>query len=279
MRKHSGEKKRGSLATKIILVVCAAVIVSNVFSIMFVLRGARSQILASVKTTMMDLAESSDMLVENAMNASDQVQLTYEAYVSLLKDVKIKNVDSSYVYLVNEDGTMLYHPTEEKVGQPVENVVVTGLVKQLQNGEHPGNAVVDYDFHGTAKYAAYCIMSNNDIVVVSADESDVLSGLHQVSATAFGVLVGIVLVMCVIAYIVGKRMAKPLVKLGNVVEQMAEGNLNASFDGVKDSNDEIGLIKVRMQHMATMLSDIVEKIREASDHMTASSWELNETSE
>ena len=279
MRKHSGEKKRGTLATKIILVVCAAVIVSNVFSIMFVLRGARSQILASVKTTMMDMAESSDMLVENAMNTLNQDQLTYDAYAFLLKDVKIKNMDSSYVYLVNEDGTMLYHPTEEKVGQPVENVVVTGLVKQLQNGEHPGNAVVDYDFHGTAKYAAYCIMSNNDIVVVSADKSDVLSGLHQVSATAFGVLVGSVLVMCVIAYIVGKRMAKPLVKLGNVVEQMAEGNLNASFDGVKDSNDEIGLIKVRMQHMATMLSDIVEKIREASDHMTASSWELNETSE
>ena len=279
MRKHSGEKKRGSLATKIIMVVCAAVIVSNVFSIMFVLRGAQSQIRSSVKTTMMDMAESSDMLVENAMSTLNQDQLTYDAYAFLLKDVKIKNVDSSYVYLVNEDGTMLYHPTEEKVGQPVENVVVTGLVKQLQNGGHPGNAVVDYDFHGTAKYAAYCIMSNNDIVVVSADESDVLSGLHQVSATAFGVLVGIVLVMCVIAYIVGKRMAKPLVKLGNVVEQMAEGNLNASFDGVKDSNDEIGLIKVRMQHMATMLSDIVEKIREASDHMTASSWELNETSE
>ena len=279
MRKHSGEKKRGSLATKIIMVVCAAVIVSNVFSIMFVLRGAQSQIRSSVKTTMMDMAESSDMLVENAMNTLNQDQLTYDAYAFLLKDVKIKNVDSSYVYLVNEDGTMLYHPTEEKVGQPVENVVVTGLVKQLQNGEHPGNAVVDYDFHGTAKYAAYCIMSNNDIVVVSADESDVLSGLHQVSATAFGVLVGSVLVMCVIAYIVGKRMAKPLVKLGNVVEQMAEGNLNASLDGGKDSNDEIGLIKVRMQHMATMLSDIVEKIREASDHMTASSWELNETSE
>ncbi len=279
MKRHSREKKRGSLATKIIMVVCAAVIVSNVFSIMFVLRGAQSQIRSSVKTTMMDMAESSDMLVENAMNSLNQDQLTYDAYASLLKDVKIENVDSSYVYLVNEDGTMLYHPTEEKVGQPVENVVVTGLVKQLQNGEHPGNAVVDYDFHGTTKYAAYCIMSNNDIVVVSADESDVLSGLHQVSATAFGVLVGIVLVMCVIAYIVGKRMAKPLVKLGNVVEQMAEGNLNASFDGVKDSNDEIGLIKVRMQHMATMLSDIVEKIREASDHMTASSSELNETSE
>jgi len=271
MKKHSGEKKRGSLATKIIMVVCAAVIVSNLFSIMFVLSGARSQIRSSVKTTMTDLAESSDMLVENAMTALNVDQLPYETYVSILQDVKIENVDSSYVYLVNEDGTMLYHPTKEKVGQPVENVVVSGLVKQLQNGEHPENAVVEYEFNGTTKYAAYYIMSNNDIIVVSADESDVLSGL--------GVLVGIVLVMCVIANIVGKRMAKPLVKLGNVVEQMAEGNLNASFDGIKDSNDEIGLIKVRMQHMATVLDDIVEKIREASDHMTSSSTELNATSE
>lgn len=279
MKKHSGEKKRGSLATKIIMVVCVAVLVSNLFSIMFVLSGARGQIRSSVKTTMMDLAESSDMLVENAMNALNVDQLTYETYVSVLKDVKIDNVESSYVYLVNEDGTMLYHPTEEKVGQPVENVVVTGLVKQLQNGEHPDNAVVEYEFNGTTKYAAYYIMSNNDIVVVSADESDILSGLNQVSRIALEVLVGIVLVMCVLAYLVGKRMAKPLVKLSNVVELMAEGNLNASFEGIKDSNDEIGLIKVRMQHMAAMLNDIVGKIRQASDHMTTSSTELNETSE
>ena len=51
------------------------------------------------------------------------------------------------------------------------------------------------------------------------------------------------------------------------------------FDGIKDSNDEIGLIKTRMQHMTAMLSDIVEKIRVASDHMTTSSTELDETSE
>ena len=33
MKNHSKEKKRGSLATKIILVVCATVIISNRFSI------------------------------------------------------------------------------------------------------------------------------------------------------------------------------------------------------------------------------------------------------
>ena len=279
MKNHSKEKKRGSLATKIILVVCATVIISNRFSIMFVLSGARSQIRSAVQTTMMDLAESSDKLVENAMNALELDELPYETYASILENVKIENVDSSYVYLVNEQGTMLYHPTEEKVGQPVENEVVRGLVEQLHNGEHPENAVVEYKFNGTVKYAAYYIMSNNDIVVVSADEDDALSGINRITQLATSVLVGIVIIMCIVAYVIGKWIAKPLVKLSSAVEEIAEGNLSVSFDGIKDSNDEIGLIKTRMQHMTAMLSDIVEKIRAASDHMTTSSTELDETSE
>lgn len=279
MKNHSKEKKRGSLATKIILVVCATVIISNRFSIMFVLSGARSQIRSAVQTTMMDLAESSDKLVENAMNALELDELPYETYASILENVKIENVDSSYVYLVNEQGTMLYHPTEEKVGQPVENEVVRGLVEQLHNGEHPENAVVEYKFNGTVKYAAYYIMSNNDIVVVSADEDDALSGINRITQIATSVLVGIVIIMCIVAYVIGKWIAKPLVKLSSAVEEIAEGNLSVSFDGIKDSNDEIGLIKTRMQHMTAMLSDIVEKIRTASDHMTTSSTELDETSE
>lgn len=279
MKNHSKEKKRGSLATKIILVVCATVIISNRFSIMFVLSGARSQISSAVQTTMMDLAESSDKLVENAMNALELDELPYETYASILENVKIENVDSSYVYLVNEQGTMLYHPTEEKVGQPVENEVVRGLVEQLHNGEHPENAVVEYKFNGTVKYAAYYIMSNNDIVVVSADEDDALSGINRITQLATSVLVGIVIIMCIVAYVIGKWIAKPLVKLSSAVEEIAEGNLSVSFDGIKDSNDEIGLIKTRMQHMTAMLSDIVEKIRTASDHMTTSSTELDETSE
>lgn len=279
MKNHSKEKKRGSLATKIILIVCATVIISNRFSIMFVLSGARSQIRSAVQTTMMDLAESSDKLVENAMNALELDELPYETYASILENVKIENVDSSYVYLVNEQGTMLYHPTEEKVGQPVENEVVRGLVEQLHNGEHPENAVVEYKFNGTVKYAAYYIMSNNDIVVVSADEDDALSGINRITQLATSVLVGIVIIMCIVAYVIGKWIAKPLVKLSSAVEEIAEGNLSVSFDGIKDSNDEIGLIKTRMQHMTAMLSDIVEKIRAASDHMTTSSTELDETSE
>lgn len=130
----------------------------------------------------MDLAESSDMLVENAMNASDQDQLTYDAYLSLLKDVKIDNVDSSYVYLVNEDGTMLYHPTEEKVGQPVENVVVTGLVKQLQNGEI-SRAVQDVA-EGSTNMATSILDINDNLGTMSSETQVIDSSVYEIKKQA-----------------------------------------------------------------------------------------------
>ena len=46
----------------------------------------------------------------------------------------MKGYDSSYAYLVAKDGVMLYHPTADKIGQPVENAVVKGVVADLQAG-------------------------------------------------------------------------------------------------------------------------------------------------
>lgn len=38
-----------------------------------------------------------------------------------LSGIIIEHVPSAYAYLVDTDGTMLYHPVTEKVGKPVEN--------------------------------------------------------------------------------------------------------------------------------------------------------------
>ena len=279
MKKHSEGKKRGSLSTKIILVVCAAVIVSNLISILFVLNGARTEVRSAVKTSMMDLAENCNLLVSNAIQGRTAAELTYDLYAKQLSGVAIDGVDSSYVYLVDSKGTMLYHPNEDKIGQPVENSVVKGLVEEIASGVHPGNAIVEYDFNGVTKYAAYYVMSNDNIIVVSADENDILSGITRITYIAVGVLAACVVIMCLITLVIGRRIAKPLVKLSAVIEEVAEGNMNASFDGIKDTNDEIGLIKERMQHMTETLGGIVSKIRVASDSMTKHSSELNMTSE
>ena len=64
----------------------------------------------------------------------------------------MEGVSSAYGYLVDSDGTMLYHPTADKIGKSVENEVVKGVVSQLQSGNIPQDAVVTYNFNGAPPF-------------------------------------------------------------------------------------------------------------------------------
>lgn len=271
-------KKRGTFAAKIIVMVILAVIVSNVICMVFILESSKKQITDSTKHTMVDVINTTSKIVENEISNADTEDLDYDEYAKSLSDVKLEGMDSSYVYVVKNDGTMLYHPTKEKVGQPVENAVIKGVVQQLQDGKKPGTTVVEYDFNGTTKYSAYTILNNENILVLTADESEALAGITTVTGVAIGISAIVVLIAIIISFIMGRRLMRPLVKVSTIIEDVANGNIEADFSGVKESNDEIGLIIGKMKELTQSLGSIVGKIRNSSDTMSSNSYELNDTS-
>lgn len=271
-------KKRGTFAAKIIVMVILAVIVSNVICMVFILESSKKQVTDSVKHTMVDVVNTTSKIVENEISNADTEDLDYDEYAKSLSDVKLEGMDSSYVYVVKNDGTMLYHPTKEKVGQPVENAVIKGVVQQLQDGKKPGTTVVEYDFNGTTKYSAYTILNNENILVLTADESEALAGITTVTGVAVGIIAIVVLIAIIISFIMGRRLMRPLVKVSTIIEDVANGNIEADFSVVKESNDEIGLIIEKMKELTQSLGSIVGKIRNSSDTMSSNSYELNDTS-
>ena len=275
---QSKTKKRGTFAAKIIVMVILAVIVSNVICMVFILESSKKQITDSTKHTMVDVINTTSKIVENEISNADTEDLDYDEYAKSLSDVKLEGMDSSYVYVVKNDGTMLYHPTKEKVGQPVENAVIKGVVQQLQDGKKPGTTVVEYDFNGTTKYSAYTILNNENILVLTADESEALAGITTVTGVAVGIIAIVVLIAIIISFIMGRRLMRPLVKVSTIIEDVANGNIEADFSMVKESNDEIGLIIEKMKELTQSLGSIVGKIRNSSDTMSSNSYELNDTS-
>lgn len=275
---QSKTKKRGTFAAKIIVMVILAVIVSNVICMVFILESSKKQITDSTKHTMVDVINTTSKIVENEISNADTEDLDYDEYAKSLSDVKLEGMDSSYVYVVKNDGTMLYHPTKEKVGQPVENAVIKGVVQQLQDGKKPGATVVEYDFNGTTKYSAYTILNNENILVLTADESEALAGITTVTGVAVGIIAIVVLIAIIISFIMGRRLMRPLVKVSTIIEDVANGNIEADFSVVKESNDEIGLIIEKMKELTQSLGSIVGKIRNSSDTMSSNSYELNDTS-
>lgn len=275
---QSKTKKRGTFAAKIIVMVILAVIVSNVICMVFILESSKKQITDSVKHTMVDVVSTTSKIMENEISNSGADDLDYDGYAEDLSGVKLEGMDSSYIYVVQNDGTMLYHPTKEKVGQPVENAVIKGVVQQLQDGKKPGTTVVEYDFNGTTKYSAYTILNNENILVLTADESEALAGITTVTGVAVGIIAIVVLIAIIISFIMGRRLMRPLVKVSTIIEDVANGNIEADFSVVKESNDEIGLIIEKMKELTQSLGSIVGKIRNSSDTMSSNSYELNDTS-
>lgn len=276
--KQGANKKRGTFATKIIAMVILAIVTSNVICMVFILESSKKQITDSTKHTMIDVINTTSKIVENEISNVDAEDLDYDEYAKSLSDVKLEGMDSSYVYVVKNDGTMLYHPTKEKVGQPVENAVIKGVVQQLQDGTKPDTAVVEYVFNGTTKYSAYTILNNENILVLTADESEALSGITTVTGAAVGISTVIVLLAVIICFLRVRRLMRPLVKVSTIIEEIANGDINADFGMVKETNDEIGLIIEKMKELTQSLGNIVGRIRNSSDTMSANSYELNDTS-
>lgn len=276
--KQGANKKRGTFATKIIAMVIFAIVISNVICMVFILESSKEQITDSVKHTMVDVVNTTSKIMENEISNSGADDLDYDGYANNLSDVKLEGMDSAYMYVVQNDGTMLYHPTKEKVGQPVENAVIKGVVNQLKDGKKTGTTVVEYDFNGTTKYSAYTILNNENILVLTADESEALSGITVVTGVAIGICTVVMLLAIIITFILGRRLMRPLVKVSTIIEEIANGDINADFDMVKESNDEIGLIIEKMKELTQSLGNIVGRIRNSSDTMSANSYELNDTS-
>ena len=116
----------------------------------------------------------------------------------------------------------MFHPNEDKVGNPVENEAVKGLVAQIQAGTHPDPGVIEYEYKGAYKYAAYYVDKDNlAILVITADEDDAMAKIDSVSRQAY-ILAAIILVLAVVgAVILSGMIAKPILNISESVGKLS----------------------------------------------------------
>ncbi len=90
-------------------------------------------------------------------------------YDTLLGNIEIDGVEGSYAYMVSSTGEMLWHTNPDKIGNPVENAAVKGIVADLEAGKTVEDGYVIYDYNGSKKLAGYSFTNTGNIVLVTAD--------------------------------------------------------------------------------------------------------------
>ena len=244
------------------------------------LSQTQKSIRSIVQSYMLTTAKDNGTIMDTVLDAKGAEVLNDADVLSgLLANVKVEDMESSYAYLVSADGTMLYHPTADKIGSPVENEVVTALVADLKGGKIADPACVEYNFKGVIKYAAYYINPQGSyILVVSADQSDAFSAVTQTRNYLIGMLLAILVVFSAIGLFLINHMVKPLHTLTGVVERVAALDLtpNGEEEVLARRKDEIGLIAKSIRDLNIELREIVRVIQDQGNKLSESNVQFTQ---
>ncbi len=186
-------------------------------------------------------------------------------YDKLIGQIEISGVAGSYAYMVSPDGTMLYHTNPDKIGQPVENAAVKGIVADLAAGKTVPNGSVAYEYKGAMKVAGYAFTEAGNIVIVTADKDEMMKDVSAMKTSM--IIAGIICMVLAIAVaaVITTWMLKGLEKLVPVIGKASDLDFTSDEESEKLEKraDEIGVIAKEVSKMRESLRDIVGSIDEA----------------
>lgn len=230
MANSTDTKKKGfRFNFKAMLLLFAFVpLIPSVVTISLVLvLNSRSLIKDTVHNYMYDVAKiAGEELEEEIKIEGLEKALSAESLTESFIDTKLEGLDGSYTYVVSADGTMLFHPTAEKIGSSVENSVVLGLVADIKAGRKITPSVVEYEYKGAIKYAGYYVNSGNDyILVVTADEKEAMADVNKITTIAIIVALAFIVFFLVVVLLVQRIVTAPLQAVTKNTELLSEGDL------------------------------------------------------
>ncbi|MBR1862024.1 MAG: methyl-accepting chemotaxis protein [Lachnospiraceae bacterium] len=187
-----------------------------------------------------------------------------------ISDISAIKLDTAYVYFVDKQGTMLHHPDEEKVGNPVENEAVKSLVAQIGEGKHPSPDVIVYKYKGATKYAGFYIGENeNYIAVLTADEKDVLSAISEIRNYIIIIMVVCVIIFAAVAVVLSRLIALPLIKLAGSLDKLSTGDVVSNCDA-RSSIKETSSIVASYHALRDALGDSIGSVKNAAANLDTS---------
>lgn len=271
MKKNTKVSIIHSIKTKIVLVVILAVLATTFLCTGMILPLVKNSLSEVTKNYMIDMVDlTGDNLDREIEVLGVEAVLTQEELENAAGEIDINGMNSSYAYVVAADSTMLYHPTADKIGQPVENAAVKQILGEMAKGIRMEPDVIVYEFNGAVKYASYYIGENMEyVIVITADEDEVLASTSEIiqksSLSSF-----VILIVCsVIGLLIAIRIVKPIVRITAMISQLADLNFveNKWQKQISRRKDETGIMGRAIDSLRTALTDVTQKITDHSSNL------------
>ena len=265
--KQKSVQKRKTLRTKVTLLMASTsvLLIIGILLISFVVN--KKNIVELCESYLYDTCISaSDTLYESFYGDSERndmsVRLEY-----ILNNVGIDTMDSSKAFLVDMDGTYLYHEDSDMIGTKMEeNQVIQSVLDRLNEGYITTADVRTCKVDGKEVYVAFMCTVNDWVVWVQADKSDVLHPVTVINNCCI-IVGGILLfIALVVGYWITAKLTKPITSLTAVINDISELNMTNN-QKIPQTNDEIGEMGIAVGRMKEHLTHIVKELNDISEKL------------
>ncbi len=274
--KPSGRIKLSSIKTKVLGVLLFSIIATTFLSICIIIPNVKKNIINTTTSYMYDITNSYGKVLDQNLRNS-VIHLRKNRLEKTLKDIGLQNISSSYFYVLGTDGTILYHPDNQLIGQATDAAPLTELVEQLAAGNMPEPDVLHYRYHGDNIYTSYYVAGKGKaILLLAVDEDEILKPVTDVATRAFVSCTLLTVLLSIIGYFMIARMTQPIITISQIVEKFAKMDLtkDARLEKISKRKDETGATGAALLSLREALADIISDIQQQSALLFSTSESL-----
>ena len=240
-----------------------------------------------VQDYMLDVAILVGESVEAAREIHGDEVLEPAALREIVGSVRIREFTTSYCYVVGSDGSILYHPTEDRIGKQVENEAIKSIVREVESGLYPIPEYLETVFQGTKKVLTYYVSDSGDfIVVVTVDKAEVQNITTKNLIRSILSCLGIIVVVLAIAIMLIAKMMSPITIINFSIQKLAKLDFrkNRALDNYTSKADECGgmsrsvlELTDQLHNISNELGEAIKRLYDASGDMTVGAVNSSES--
>ncbi len=169
-------------------------------------------------------------------------------------------------------GTMIYHPTKEKIGKVTEVPEIKAIADKLNSGQKIEGSNIQYTFNKVDKMAYYHVIpETNWILVLTANKTEVMQDVNNMMYITILIAVILSVLAIVIGYMFSLKITKPIIRVTEIVDKTANLDLkdDNSYDDLLKSKDEVGDIGRSIGRMREILREMVGSLNTASETISS----------
>ncbi|AZV57725.1 methyl-accepting chemotaxis protein [Clostridium sp. AWRP] len=209
----------------------------------------------------------------NPIKVNDQIlgyvgmAIYANSFSKYLTGVKMRDFSSSYSFLMDNKGKIIYHPVKEKIGKDPDIDELKTIYDKLNRGESIKEGLVKYVFNKVDKIAGYTVIpETNWVIVITADRSDMLKDIRATTYVIILIAMVLSIIAIVIGYVFSLKITNPIIKIVDLINRTAKLDLknDKSFEKLYKYNDEVGTMSRAIANMRKVLREMVENMKEAS---------------